>query len=166
MLRELLAATILFAIAVGYYRAASSILASDLADEVGPGGVPLVYAIALAALAALLALRAVLTHFLLRAADMAASLDGRFERRVLTRAAGMLAIGAAYIGLVGVLGYVVMVGAVILAVALYQGERPGWRLGAVALGGALFFWAFFVWLLGIDMPAGFWPLLWGGQWMR
>ena len=166
MLRELVAAAILLSIAWLYYRAASGIQQSALADEVGPGGVPIAYAVALGALALTLALRALFTHWVLRAPSAGLDAEQRLDRRMLTRALGMLGIGVAYLALVPVLGYAVTAGLVILTVAVYQGERPDARLLAIGVGGALFFWAFFVVLLGIDMPAGFWPLLWGGDWTR
>jgi len=39
-------------------------------------------------------------------------------------------------------------------IALYEGLKPSWRLFAVSLGGAAFFWLLFAYGLGIRQPAG------------
>ena len=74
----------------------------------------------------------------------------------------MLAIGIAYVVAVNFVGYLMALTAVIALVALYQGERMGWRLGGIAIGGGVAFWILFDRVLGIDMPSGFWPALYGG----
>ena len=84
------------------------------------------------------------------------------EGRKLLRAAVMLGIGIAYVAAVRFSGYLISLAAVIALVALYQGERVGWRLARIALGGGVAFWIFSDRVLGIDMPPGFWPALWGG----
>ena len=68
----------------------------------------------------------------------------------------MLAIGAGYLAIVSTAGYPLSLLAVIVLVALYQGERMGLRLAGIAIGGAALFFVFFDLLLGIDMPAGIW----------
>ena len=70
------------------------------------------------------------------------------------RALGLLGIGALYILVVQILGYFPTIALLIGAVALYEGMRPSWRLVAVALGGAVFFWLLFVMVLGIRQPTG------------
>jgi hypothetical protein len=73
-----------------------------------------------------------------------------------------LSIGLLYLVLVRFAGYVISLMTVIALVALYQGERASWRLGATTLFGAVAFWILFDLILGIETPAGFWPRLWGG----
>ena len=73
----------------------------------------------------------------------------------------MLAIGVAYLAVVAVAGYLLTLVAIIALVALYQGERMGWRLAGIAAGGGVLFFVFFDRLLGVDMPAGLWPMLLG-----
>jgi hypothetical protein len=166
MMRELIAAAILASIAAGYYALAVSIESSALADEIGPTGLPIVYAIALGTLAIALAGHALVVGFLRGAAHSAPAGNAGADRQTLVRATGMLAIGAVYLACVSWLGYIVSLAAVILAVALYQGEPFGRRIVATAAGGALSFWVFFVLLLGVEMPTGFWPIIWGGEWIR
>ena len=71
----------------------------------------------------------------------------------------MLAIGIGYVIVVDFVGYTLSLVAVIALVAIYQGERMDRRLATIALGGGALFFVFFDLLLGIDMPAGFWPRL-------
>ena len=156
---DLIAAAVLLIVAAGYFVASGEINRSALADEVGAAGVPVVYAATLAGLAVALAIKALI------AARFGAgtSGDGNFARvrRRLVRAAGMLAIGVAYLAVVAVAGYLLTLVAVVAVVALYQGERLGWRLAGIAAGGGVLFFVFFDRLLGVDMPAGLWLTLLG-----
>ena len=53
------------------------------------------------------------------------------------------------------LGYVgLAVVLLIIAVATYEGVRPGWQPLAIAAGGAGLYWAIFIKLLGTAQPAG------------
>jgi hypothetical protein len=132
-------------LALAYYAAAAAIPPSMLADGVGPGGLPRIYAVALAALSLLLIARSgrpAAVH------DEAAS--GAW------RSAGIVLIGVAYLLVVPWLGYLPSIAGLIAATALYQGGVDRRRLAAVAAAGALFFWLLFVVVLGIDQPAGVW----------
>jgi putative tricarboxylic transport membrane protein len=155
MARDFTCATVLLAIAVGYYTLASGIGRSALADEVGPAGLPLVYAALLAALAAALAIKTVFRYVLARRGS--ARVPGPSPGFVLARAAGTLGIGAGYVLLVTVLGYWLSLALLLPAMAVYQGKRPDARLGLIAIGGATSFWLLFVWLLGIPMPRPWLP---------
>jgi len=66
----------------------------------------------------------------------------------------LLAIGFAYIGVVGFLGYAITIALLLAAVAWYEGIRMSWRVGAIAIAGAAFFWLLFVRLLEVAQPAG------------
>ncbi len=121
----------------------------------------MIYATALAALALALAAKALITWRLIRTEGGSAISSFRGEGHKLSRAAGMLAIGVAYVAGVTFIGYLLSLVAVSALVALDHGERAGLRLAGIAIGGAVAFWIFFDRLLGIEMPPGFWPALWG-----
>ena len=162
MLKDLIGALILLLIAFGYYVLTGNINPSALADEIGAAGVPLVYATLLAAIAMTLAAKALISWRLIRSDVTQPINDLQGEGRKLGGAAGMLAIGIGYIAAVTIVGYMISIAAVIACVALYQGERVGWRVARIAIGGGMAFWIFFDRLLGVDLPPGFWPALWGG----
>ena len=156
MNKDLLSGLVLLAIAGLYYWATGLIADSTLSDEVGAGGLPGALAYALAGLATLLIVR---SFALARAARAPRSEeDLRQDGRPL-RAIGLLLFGAAYVLLIPWLGYVVSVALLIAGIALYEGARRNWVLPAVAIGGALVYWAIFVKLLGVNQHAG---SLWQG----
>ena len=162
MLKDLIGALILLLIALGYYYLASDISQSALADEIGAAGLPLVYATLLAAIALTLAAKTIIGWRFMRVNGEHPINDLQGANRKLLRAAGMLAIGMVYVAVVTVIGYLISLAAVIALVAHYQGEQIDWRLARIAICGAVAFWIFFDLLLGIDMPSGFWPGMWGG----
>ena len=156
---DLIAAAVLLIVAAGYFVASGEINRSALADEVGAAGVPVVYAATLAGLAVALTIKALIAAKF--GGGTSRDGDSAGVRRRLVRAAGMLAIGVAYLAVVAVAGYLLTLVAIIALVALYQGERMGWRLAGIAAGGGVLFFVFFDRLLGVDMPAGLWPMLLG-----
>jgi len=156
MVRQLTCSAILLLIAAGYYSVASQITRSALADEVGPAGLPVVYALVLATVALALAAKAVFRPLLLRTADATASAGEPTLGFLLRRAGGVFAIGVGYVLIVPLTGYFLTLIMVIAAMALYQGERTSARLATIAVAGAASFWLLFVQLLGIPMPS-----LWG-----
>jgi hypothetical protein len=161
----------MLALAVGYYLLAAQIQESQLADTVGPQGLPRIYAYVLGGLSLVLiaqSFRASTSR-----APTAHSPEPRAERpepraqspepsrahsRIL-RPAGVIAIGAIYIAVVPWLGYVPSLAALIAASTYYQGGGFNRRVALVAVSGAVAFWLLFVALLGIQHPAGFWPSL-------
>lgn len=78
------------------------------------------------------------------------------------RALGMLLIGAAYLGVVGFIGYLPAIALLILATALYTGRPWSFQLGLIAVSGAVLYYLVFVRLLGIPLPPGIWPGVWRG----
>jgi hypothetical protein len=74
-------------------------------------------------------------------------------------ALGLLAIVLCFVLALEVVGYPVAIGLLILAVSVYQGYPLSKLSVAVAIGGGLFFWLFFMVLLGIHMPLGIWTKL-------
>ena len=157
--KDLICALLLLLAAGSYFVASLGINRSALADEVGATGVPTAYAVALAALAIALAVKALLSRRFATGAGRGADGGLRNEGRKLIRAVGMLAIGIGYLIVVDFVGYALTLVAVIALVAIYQGERMDRRLACIALGGGALFFVFFDLVLGIDMPAGFWPQL-------
>lgn len=134
-------------LAGAYYVLASDLPDSQLADAVGPQGLPKIYAAVLAVLSLILVSRS----FRRNAADDQAP--------AVARPAGLLAFGAIYIAVVPWLGYVVSIAALIAVTTWYQGGLFNRRIVLVAGGGAVVFWLLFVRLLGVPHPPGFWPSL-------
>jgi len=153
MKRDLICAGLLLAIAAVYFVLADGIGRSALAEEVGPAGLPLVYAMLLGGLGAMLALKTIARYVLLRQAAAEATTPEVAAARVLTRAAGTLGIGAVYVAVVGILGYWLSLALLLPAMLLYQGQALSRRLVLVSVAGASAFWLLFVWLLGIPMPS-------------
>jgi putative tricarboxylic transport membrane protein len=159
--RDLACAVLLFALAVGYYVAASRIGQTALSDAVGPTGLPRVYAAALAALAAAIGTTALLRHRLGRTAEPGPNepetpgleASGPAALRRLMRGAGAVAIGVVYLAIVNVIGYPFAMAIMIGAMAVYQGERPSLRVAVVAAAGAAALYVLFDVVLGVTMPA-------------
>lgn len=158
MNRDVAAGLGLLAFAGLYFAGALRIQQSELSDEVGAAGMPVILAALLAVLAALLAARGWLAGRPARAGGPTATAEGAREAgeggAPIRRALGLLGIAALYVPVALALGYVVGLAFLIAAIAYYEGTRPTWRLAAVAVGGAAFFWFVFVRLLGVAQPRG------------
>ena len=151
MNKDALSGLVLLLIAGLYYAATGQIADSTLSDEVGAGGLPQVLSIALAGLGLLLFVRALLAARSAAPPKPAESTDGDAR---LPRAVGLLLFGAAYVLVLPYLGYIASIALLIGAIALFErAERP-WAVPAVAIGGAVFYWAIFVKLLGVNQPVG------------
>ena len=154
--RDLLFGIATLIVAAVYYGLAVAIPQSDLADPVGPQGLPRVYALLLAALSLILIVRS------LRRSAANPDSPNR-ESRIpnpgsgIPRVIGMLLIGVAYIVVLPWLGYLVSVAALIIATTYFQGGSINARSILVAISGAAFLWLLFIWLLRIQYPAGLWP---------
>jgi hypothetical protein len=138
-----------------YWLGAGQIKVSRLEGIVGAQAVPKGLAVSLALLSVVL-----LVQDRLRARPAAGPDEGG-GREGGRRALGMLLIGAGYLLVIGTLGYLPAVALLILATARYVGRPWSLELVAVAAGGAVLYWLVFVRLLGIPLPAGFWPGLIG-----
>jgi hypothetical protein len=167
--RELVLGCATLAIAAGYYLMANRIQQSDIADVIGPRGLPKTYAAFLAGLSVILIVRALIRTRTQRvraaspvrvraASPVAASPVGQthMPRNVGWRVFGMLMNGVIYILVVPWLGYILSIAALIAATVYYQGGGLNRRVAAVAVGGALLLWLLFVRLLHIAHPAGIW----------
>jgi hypothetical protein len=175
----------MLALAIGYYLLAAQIPESQLADAVGPQGLPRIYAYVLGSLSLVLIARALRAssaepispprrgrlqpalpgppqdgHYVQEenAPEPGQSPEPRGHSQVL-RAFGVIVIGAVYIVTVPWLGYLVSLAALIAATTYYQGGGLNRRVAIVSVSGALLFWLLFVAILGIQHPAGFWPSL-------
>lgn len=133
------------AVALAYYALADALPVSLLSDAVGAAGLPKSLAVALALCSALLIGRAALTH---GTATIA------FEVLTHLRALGIIVLGALYAALAPLIGYGAAVALLIAATALYFGTALNARLVLIAAAGAVIFWAMFVHMLGVPMPAG------------
>lgn len=157
-LKDLAGGLAVLAVAGLYYWAIGDIAESTLSDEVGATGLPRILALLLTGLGLILTGRAVLAGALSPAGPAAkappAAEDDADPVAPLARALGFLAFGAAYVGLVPIIGYLPAIALLIGAVALYEGAPRDWKTLAIALGGALAYWAIFVKLLGVHQPAG------------
>jgi putative tricarboxylic transport membrane protein len=149
MRKDLVASIGLLLIAAFYYAAATTIQQSTLEDEVGPTGLPTVLAAVLALLAIAIGVRA-----LVSAPSPAAKAELKEAEAPWPRALGMLAIGALYLPVVSIVGYPLALFLLLVAVALYERKAPDWRVFAVALMAAGFFWLIFERVLGVRQPEG------------
>jgi len=164
MNRDLVFGSATLAVAASYYALTSTIPQSQLADPIGPQGLPKTYAIVLAVLSIVLIARS------LRTANHEppnpepsnpepSNPEPANRRGGTVRVAGMLLIGIGYIAVLPYLGYLISVALLITATTYFQGGRVNGRTLAIALSGAALFWVLFIWLLRIQYPAGLWPSL-------
>ncbi|CAN7631614.1 tripartite tricarboxylate transporter TctB family protein [Phyllobacterium sp. LjRoot231] len=151
MNKDLISGVVLLAVSGTYYAWSGEIADSTLSDEVGATGLPHVLSVILAILAVLLIVRAVL---LSRARTVAAAGTDDESDAHFPRAVGFLLLGAAYVFLLPFVGYIAGTALLIGAVALYEGAPRNWVALAAAVGGAVFYWAVFVKLLGVHQPVG------------
>lgn len=161
MTRELVGGIAAILLGSGYLATALQIRASALADAVGPAGIPKALAVVMIALGVVLCVQSLLAGRRKRALEPidrdAEQLDQEVEGigfAGILRAGGLLAIGIAYLMIVRTVGYVPAIGALIVACALYGGAALTWRVFAIGIVGALFYWVLFVLILGIPLPAG------------
>ena len=153
------------ALSVGYYWMATAIPRSQLADAVGPQGLPRAYAVLLGLLSLVLIVKA-----LRRRAQTCSASESRSpvssprssalsSPSSLWRVAGMLSIGIVYILLAPWLGYLLSIAALILATTYYQGGAINRQVAVVALSGGIVLWLLFVVLMRVAQPPGWWPPL-------
>lgn len=119
-----------------------------MGGEVGPHVFPTVLSLLLGIVGVSLGLRAL---FARRLVAVKAG-DTQVSEATPLRAFGLLGIGALYIPVALILGYVPALFLLIACIALYERAKPSWRLAVIALAGALLFWLLFVALLGVGQP--------------
>lgn len=155
--RDLVFGSATLALAAIYYALTVTIPQSDLADPIGPQGLPKTYAAVLAVLAIILIARSMKRPANPEPANPEPANPRTNEPANLGRVIGMLLIGVAYIVVLPWLGYLLSVAALIAATTYFQGGSINLRSILVAISGALCFWVLFIWLLRIQYPAGLWP---------
>jgi hypothetical protein len=160
--RDLVFGSATLALAAIYYALTVTIPQSDLADPIGPQGLPKTYAAVLAVLAIILIARSMKRPAKLAPTNPELTNPEPANPRTnepanLGRVIGMLLIGVAYIVVLPWLGYLLSVAALIAATTYFQGGSINRRSILVAISGALCFWVLFIWLLRIQYPAGLWP---------
>jgi hypothetical protein len=153
--RDLAFGSATLALSAAYYWMAAAIPESQLADAIGPQGLPKTYAVLLGGLSLILIVRSL----------RRARTDNRnappspfpLPPAVSPRAAGMILIGVVYILVAPWLGYLLSIAALILATTYYQGGAVNRQVAVVALSGGIFFWLLFVVMMRIQQPPGWWP---------
>ena len=153
--RDLVFGSATLVLAALYYALTITIPRSDLADPIGPQGLPKTYAVVLAVLSIILIARSIKRSANLEPANLEPEITNHESR--IPRVIGMLLIGVAYIVVLPWLGYLLSVAALIAATTYFQGGSITRRSILVAISGALCFWVLFIWLLRIQYPAGLWP---------
>ena len=155
-------------IGVGYLAMAFQLRASALADAVGPAGLPKVLGVLMIAFGLILCAQALLAGRKVAQPSAAAAVvapDGTVEAEPedegksvslfgLAKAGGLLAIAVLYLLVIRVVGYPIAIGALLIALTLYGGVKPTWRVFAIGIAGAAVFWIVFVEVLGLPLPAG------------
>jgi putative tricarboxylic transport membrane protein len=130
------------ALAAAYYVAALAIPDSMLSDEVGAGGLPKLLAAALAASGVLLAIRS------------QAGAPIRLKFNTEPRAIGLVVGMTAYIALLPLAGYPLVLAALVAGVALLAGAKPTIWLGVISVAAGIGFWLVFARLFHISVPSG------------
>jgi cell division protein FtsW (lipid II flippase) len=141
----------LFVFAGLYLYGSSQIPHSSLSDEIGARGMPYVLGVLLALVSFILFVRALL-------ARKAAPATGEAETErggTLPRALGVLACAGLFVAVAWAFGYIVASAVTLFAVMRYEGMPFDWRLVAISIGGAVFYWLMFVKFLGVEQPVGF-----------
>jgi hypothetical protein len=155
-MKDIAAGIVLAALSAGYYWIAAEMPTSILDTAVNSAAFPKLLGVAGGALSLLLIGQALARR--LRVVDTPAEMEEQNWRPHL-RALGLLGIVCLFILALEVIGYPMAVGALILAVSVYHGYPLSRLSVAVAVGGGLGFWLFFMVLLGIHLPLGLWSHL-------
>lgn len=150
MNRDVVAGGVMLALSAAYFSHAAGLPKSILDTAVDSAAFPKILGAAGIVLSVALIIQGLVRR---RALAAAAAREPEDWSRHL-KAVGLLLIAFGYILVLELFGYVAALLALIPAVAVYHGMRPGPRLAIVSIAGAVLFWFFFVQLLGIHMPPG------------
>jgi putative tricarboxylic transport membrane protein len=145
--RDMLCGAFGLALAAAYYALAGALPVSLLSDEIGADGVPKSLAIGLALCSLLLIGRAALA----RRTSPSAKETSAVEH---LRSLGIVALGALYIAIAPLIGYVPALALLLVAATMYFGAAFNLRLVLISVVGAALFWAMFVKMLSVAMPSG------------
>lgn len=166
MTRDLIGGILATLLGVGYFATSLQIRASSLDDAIGPAGLPKVLGATMIVLGIILCVQAIASERQKRrlsntamTTDVVVDDDEAEEIQRgglagIARAGGLLAIGVAYLLIVKTVGYVPAVAALIIVAALYGGAALTWRVFAIGVAGAAFYYLLFVVVLAIPLPAG------------
>jgi putative tricarboxylic transport membrane protein len=161
--RDLIGAGIALALAGAYWIGATHIHKSTLIGKgVGADALPKGLAIALAVLAVILVAQ---TLFQRRKGPLPKDAPPTPEefaeaRHKHLRAAGMFLIGLAFLLIVGYVGYIPAIFAMICVTAVYNGRPMSWRIAGIAAVLTTVYFVVFDLILHIPMPKGIWPQVW------
>jgi putative tricarboxylic transport membrane protein len=145
--QEIAGGAALLVLATVYLIGASGIPHSTLSDEVGARGLPYLLGVLLAIVSVGIMARGVF-------APAAGAAEDDEKSSSLPRALGVFACALLFIGVAWLAGYLIAAIAALLAVMLYEGAKFDFRVVAIAVGGAISFWLFFVYFLGVEQPIG------------
>jgi hypothetical protein len=148
--RDFAFGAMMLAVGLAYYWLTSQVPQSTLDDEVGPVGLPRLYAVILVTLSLIAIVPAALAVIRRRPPQR-----DDVPRRSW-RFAGMLLIGVLYVAIVPWLGYLPSIAMLIAGTAWYQGGAITRRVVVVSASGALILWLLFVAFLRIPQPPGAW----------
>ncbi|WP_374653591.1 tripartite tricarboxylate transporter TctB family protein [Dongia sp.] len=159
---DLVVGVVLIALAVVYWLGADTIPKSLLEGGIGADALPKMLGVALGILSLLLVLQSALGPRS-KAGDGTEKAAPRHGIGGHKYALGMLCIGVGYVALVETIGYALGIAYLLAAVVLLVGGASRRIVIAFAVIGAVLFWAFFVGVLEIRQPKGFWPDLWNSM---
>lgn len=162
--RDLTGGLIALGIAIAYYVGASHIPRSGLIGQgIGADALPRGLAMVLAVLGLLLLAQTgwkLLNRAFTEGKPLTAA-EKRAEIMSHLRAGGMLGIGIVYLALFTTIGWSAAIFLLLLAVAWYNGAKPGVRLVGFAAVVTVALYLLFDQVLNINMPTGIWPELFG-----
>jgi hypothetical protein len=161
--KDLIGAGIALALAGAYWIGATHIHKSSLIGKgVGADALPRGLAVALAVLAVILIAQNLLQRVKgpLRQDAPATREELAEARHKHLRAAGMFLIGLAFLLVVGYVGYIPAIFAMICVTAVYNGRPMSWRIAGIAAVLTAVYFVLFDLILHIPMPSGIWPQLW------
>jgi putative tricarboxylic transport membrane protein len=161
--KDLIGAGICLALAGAYWIGANQIPESSLIGKgVGADALPRGLAIALAVLSVILILQNVLQRWKgPLPEDAPATREQLAEaRHKHLRAAGMFLIGLGFLLVVGFVGYIPAIFAMICITVVYNGRPMSWRIAGFAALLTVVLYILFDIVLHIPMPEGIWPQIW------
>jgi putative tricarboxylic transport membrane protein len=135
-----------------FYYFANEIPRSLLSDQTGADGLPKLYAIILAVLGIWLIAQSYTAAAVAR--ELEDDEPGEANMFQHVRPLGLILMGAAYLLLVGSVGYLLTICVLITIVALYCGAAADAKLLLISAGGGTAFWLVFVKLFNVPLPAG------------
>ncbi|MCJ8142011.1 tripartite tricarboxylate transporter TctB family protein [Ancylobacter sp. A5.8] len=159
MFKDIICGCVLLALSVGYYLTATAFPKSALDTSVSASAFPEMIGVIGAFFSVLLIAQGVWSASARRARPASAGAEATDDDALTDwprhkAALGLLVIMCGFLLLLEPLGYPVALASLIFVVAIYLGMPIGLKTASVAIGGALFFWLFFVQFLGIHMPMG------------